>query len=774
MEDGTKIDSLVIDVEVNSSEAETRLKSLQTTIKGVGTSSGTSEKQTKGLTKAMNGVSSAISTYNVISGAVGAVLSKTIGKMNDYVETLNYAHQAMGEAYQSAYEYSQKVSDSFGIDQEEWLDAQTTFYSIANGFGMATEQTYQFSKGLTELAYDMSSLTNTDVATAVEKLTSAVTGVTRPIKAWGVNISVAAMKQWMLKNGIEETYSSLSEGSKAMVRYQMIVETLAKNGAIGDLANTLSTPSNAIRILRQQFIQLARAIGSIFIPVLTQVLPYIQAFVNVLTGIISRLAKLFGFEMPEWTENDWGGGFGETADDIDSATASAKKFKKQLMGFDEINNITPSSSSSSGSSGGGGVDLGMDLSSVWDSAIFDSINSKVDAIKEKMGPWLEIILKIGAAFALWKIGSSLYVSLANIATKLMLIGGSANFTSTAIGLIIAGLYLLVDGFMKFIKTGELSKETFTEIAVGFALIGVAISLLTGTWIPLIIAAVAAFATWVVGNWDEVKEQSILIWNDIVTFLKGIWDGVATFFKGILDNMKSNFKTVTDGMKNVWSNFRDALKIIGDRIKENWNIAMTAIKTIAGNIVDGIKLKIAEIKGKFEAVITTIKTLWSTMWDGLETKAEEKIKTLVGKFLAIKTGFKDIINSLISFVESSVNRIVNAFNTSGLIRGVNKILGTSITLGTISIPRLENGGILEDGLFTMNHGEIAGQFTNGQSVVANNEQIIEGIKRGVYEAMQASNGNTTISIEGDPQGMFKTFVREHNRTVYQMGASPLAI
>lgn len=51
-----------------------------------------------------------------------------------------------------------------------------------------------------------------------------------------------------------------------------------------------------------------------------------------------------------------------------------------------------------------------------------------------------------------------------------------------------------------------------------------------------------------------------------------------------------------------------------------------------------------------------------------------------------------------------------------------------------------GGFPEDGLFFANHSELVGKFSNGKTAVANNEQIVEGIKRGVSEAMSESGGS----------------------------------
>ena len=51
-----------------------------------------------------------------------------------------------------------------------------------------------------------------------------------------------------------------------------------------------------------------------------------------------------------------------------------------------------------------------------------------------------------------------------------------------------------------------------------------------------------------------------------------------------------------------------------------------------------------------------------------------------------------------------------------------------------VKKFEKGGIIEDGLFTMNRGEIAGKFNNGKSVVANNQQITEGFARSITQTL----------------------------------------
>lgn len=73
-----------------------------------------------------------------------------------------------------------------------------------------------------------------------------------------------------------------------------------------------------------------------------------------------------------------------------------------------------------------------------------------------------------------------------------------------------------------------------------------------------------------------------------------------------------------------------------------------------------------------------------------------------------------------------------------------VMGVSLAVYSTlaNMRKYKDGGIVEDGVFTMSKGEIVGKFNDGSTVVANNMQIVEGIKAGVYEAVKEGLGLTT--------------------------------
>ena len=87
--------------------------------------------------------------------------------------------------------------------------------------------------------------------------------------------------------------------------------------------------------------------------------------------------------------------------------------------------------------------------------------------------------------------------------------------------------------------------------------------------------------------------------------------------------------------------------------------------------------------------------------------------------------------MIDSINNSMNISWDAIN----VNGKEVVSAGSATILTIpKIQGFELGGFPEDGWFRASHGEIMGQFDNGQSVVASNTQIIAGISLGVREAV----------------------------------------
>ena len=351
---------------------------------------------TQKATKRTNALENALKKINLsaIVGKVTQLLGRAVRKASDYQEVLNLFSVAMGDYAEEAYEYAQTVSEAMGIDPAEWMENQGVFNTIITGFGVAGDKAAYMSKNLTQLGYDLASFYNISFTDAMQKVQSGIAGELEPLRRLGYDLSVARLEQERLNLGIDKSVSSMTQAEKSQLRYYAMLTQVTK--VQGDMARTIDQPANMLRVLKAELEQASRAIGNLFIPILTKTLPWLIAIAQGIREIVVEIARLFNVEIGEV---DWSSGFstaagasGEIDDNMENAAGAAKDLKRYLAGFDELNVLPDKTSGGSGggvSAGGGGLDiplLGYDF-------LGEEINKKVSAIKKKLSPFINWVKK---------------------------------------------------------------------------------------------------------------------------------------------------------------------------------------------------------------------------------------------------------------------------------------------------------------------------------------------------------------------------------------------
>ena len=340
--------------------------------------------------------------------AIAEYLGNAVAKFNDFYEATDLFHNAMGNLSGEADTLISKMQGLLGVDPTKAMTYMATIQSLGTSFGLASDKAYVLSKNLTQLAYDEASYWNKDVAETFTAMSSAISGEIEPIRRLGVDLSQARLQQELLALGFNKQVSSLSQADKAVLRYIAIMKRTTN--VQGNLAQTIQSPANQIKILKAQLDMLAKSVGSLLYPALKSILPPLIAAVQLIREFVEWVAKLMGVKVvfTDFTKSaDSVGGIGDAMDDTaDSTKKAAKALKDYTMGFDELNIIDPtqgSSGSGSGASAGnilGDVDLsGYDMFKQYN----EEFAKQIDAIKQKIKDMLPIIGAITAALALWKI-----------------------------------------------------------------------------------------------------------------------------------------------------------------------------------------------------------------------------------------------------------------------------------------------------------------------------------------------------------------------------------
>lgn len=388
---------------------------------------------------------------------------QAIGSAQDYIEEFNYfsvaldkvgkdsANQFKKAGYNSAEEYAgsfrkrfgklQKqltgydvdtntgdatntFSHNLGLDLTEVMNYNAAIAQITNSAGMLGETSIATSKALTMLSADWASLANLDTADVMQNFQSGLVGQSRALYKYGIDITSAGLAQTAMNHGVTESIKNLSQQSKMQLRVLTMLEQ--SKVAYSDLARTINQPANQLRMLQAGFKKLSLTIGSLFMPIVQKLYPYMNAVVMVLQDFAQWVAKLAGIKLgdtdgsrktPEVPD------YSDAADDTDKVAKNmdktAKKTKKaadNLQSFDQVNKLQDNSDSDSDDDDNdknANIDLSKDISDalknyekIWDNAFKSNQNKAVELYKKMKKAILDAwkggnFTSLGSALANW-------------------------------------------------------------------------------------------------------------------------------------------------------------------------------------------------------------------------------------------------------------------------------------------------------------------------------------------------------------------------------------
>lgn len=454
------------------------------------------------------------------------------------------------------------------------------------------------------------------------------------------------------------------------------------------------------------FARLKGALLTAFQPIYEVVLPALISLMNVLSAVITVIGRFFAAlagksysQMQKNAEALHGQAAG-----IGAVGSAAKKAKKELAGFDEINKLSFPETSGGGGGGGAGIgEIGADFSDPEDITNLNQILYLVGAIATALLGWkisklftddLSVIAGVamaaGGAFLMaanWADAFANGIDWDNLSGMMagfaLVVGGLAiafGATGAAVGLLIGGVALVVLAIKEWIETGELGEEACLALVVGITAIGGAISLLVGGPLALIIASLVAFAIAAVTNGGKIKDA-----------LDGVLDWIKGFF------------------------LRDWREVFGDTLGSILNF-------FSEKVVGFVEKQINALKGLIDFVQGVFTGNWKQAWQGIC----DFVKNLVPD--ALKKAFNKVVE-LWNKVASKISAALK-FEIKPLKIGDTQIFGGGkVTLGKVpSIPYLAKGAVIPPNapflamLGDQKHG------TNIEAPLATIEKAVENVLR----------------------------------------------
>lgn len=580
---------------------------LKTSLQGISKEFANTETSSKNLGSQLTNL---YAKFLALKGATLG-LGNSIKRSMDFLETVNFFEVAMEKVgkdsankwkemgYESAEAYANSFSErakqltvkmtgfeidtegnavmldipNLGIEPESVLNAQAIYAQMANSIGLIGETSLNTSKALTMLGADWASLRNISFDSAWDKFRSALAGETEAVRALGIDITQATLAQYAYRYGLTQSIYEMDRATKTQL--SLIAMLDQSRVAWGDLANTLNSPSNQLRILQNNMVSLSRTIGNLFIPILTKVLPYINGFIIALQRLFQWIGSLLGIKFSSINSAIGGmknniGGVGDgvkdlndsvkdTGSGIDKANKKAKKFKKTLLGFDQLNILNdnsdktdPSKNAGKGGGAGGIGDIGGG-SPILDEAIADLLSEYEkawdNAFNEMENKANQIANNISDAFKkIWKAAEP-----ARVAVKKLWDEGLSklgNFTWTA----------LKDFWNNFLK--PLGKWTL------------------GKGLPAFLDIINDFLNKI--EWETINSSLKSFWSALEPFAESIGTGLIDFYKDLF-GVGADFinKTVPSGINSLTKALKKLDPDTVEKIGYSLGALLVSIKAFKG-------------------------------------------------------------------------------------------------------------------------------------------------------------------------------------------------
>ena len=457
--------------------------------------------------------------------------------------------------------------------------------------------------------------------------------------------------------------------------------------------------------------------------------------------------------------------------------------------------------------GGAGIVLGIGAMFV---GIYDAIKNGID--------WLSaILIPAGGAAA----GAGAAVILTALGTTL------APGLGTLIGLAVG---LLIDGIILLVQNWEAVSAWFTTV---FATVG---QFFTNLWQSIcdvwnvcaewfdtnVIQPVVGFFT---GLWEGISSAASDCWAAIVEFFTPAFEWFSELFGSIWQTISDIFYDIGVIANGCWEIIKACWEIVSGWVDENiiqpvsdfFSDMWEGISTWATEAWENIKSVFSTISNWIDThIIQPVSGFFSELWEGFSNAASlawegvKEVFSAVGKFF--KETFEEAWAGIVGifsvageiFVDIK-DGVVDAFKAvvNGLIDGINKVVAVPFeginstlrwlrdltileiqpfssikTISIPSIPHLADGGTVNEGqMFVAREAgpELVGNVGR-KTTVMNNDQIVDSVSRGVYNAVVAamgqSSGAQVVEARVNDKVLFEVVVDRNRQETMRTGYSPL--
>jgi hypothetical protein len=236
----------------------------------------------------------AAAAFAAVAAAAGAMAVKigidAVKAASDLGETVSKVNVLFGTTAKDIEKFADGAATSLGQTKQQALDAAATFATFGKAAGLSGKDLSNFSIDFVKLSSDLASFNNTSPEQAINAIGAALRGEAEPLRAYGVLLDDASMRQKALELGIiSTTKEALTPQQKVLAAQALIYEQTG--AAQGDFARTSDGLANQTRILTAQLENAKVTIGEALLPIVLELATF---FSEKVIPIVEKVAAAFG------------------------------------------------------------------------------------------------------------------------------------------------------------------------------------------------------------------------------------------------------------------------------------------------------------------------------------------------------------------------------------------------------------------------------------------------------------------------------------------------
>lgn len=572
---------------------------------------------------------------------------------------------------------------------------------------------------------------------------------------------------------VSEQFKKFTKRIAGLAKRVFIFTMITK--ALRTMRKMLLSTIGADKQMSTSLAQIRGNLISAFAPIYNYILPAIRtllAWLAKLTAVVSVfINSLFGKTASQADAS--AKALYNQASATEAAGDAAEKAKKQLSGLDEMNRWESNDSSGGGGGGSSGIAPKFDLSDQVDTGKI----GKIAAVVREISPY---VAAVAAGFAAWKIGKKFLGNLSKAKQLALAVAGAVlmainvvdmlkngiNFDNltgyiigaaaavTGLGLafgvlggaitaIVAGLVLLGVAIRDVIKNGFNSKN-LTAITVALLTIGGAIAIITGAWIPLLIAAIAAVVVWIVAKWTAIKD-----------WISKTISSIDAAFEQHLANVEAGVAAAVDWVIEKWTAVKEWFSGLWEKVSSGAVAAWDGIKSAFKSVPEWFQSKFRDAWQKVKDVFSTGGRIWSGIKEGIESTFRTVVNAIIRGMNTIIAVPFNRINSMLNMIRNASFLGISPFQN---LWGVNP-------LPVPQIPMLARGAVIPANRQFL---AVLGDQRNG-----NNLEAPESLMRQIVREEAGGAGSRYEFIARlDRRTLFDEVITEAKLRKGQTGKNPL--